>query len=110
MFPNEGDITRWLIMNLEILLYAIKNLQDGLSARHDDLQQMSLVNTSLNMRQNVLMLKAKSKPDKPLSIKEHQAVNHIAYATARSDLMQLSQMGLLKKELRGKEFVFYLIQ
>ena len=106
IFENEGDISRYLITTLEILLYALRSFQHELSTGLLDLHKLSLLDTTLNYRQNSIILKAKANPEEEFCIKVHQKANNIAYATARADLMELAEKGYLKKVERGKKFVF----
>jgi Fic family protein len=39
-------------------------------------------------------------------IQEHQNANQITYETARTDLLDLVDLGLLEKHREGKSFVF----
>lgn len=106
IFEEGGDISRYLITNLEILLYALRSFQNELSTGLVDLHNLSLLDTTLNYRQNSIILKAKANPEEEFCIKVHQKANNIAYATARADLMELAEKGYLKKVERGKKFVF----
>lgn len=106
IFDEGGDISRYLITNLEILLYALRSFQNELSTGLVDLHNLSLLDTTLNYRQNSIILKAKANPEEEFCIKVHQKANNIAYATARADLMELAEKGYLKKVERGKKFVF----
>lgn len=106
IFENEGDISRYLITTLEILLYALRSFQHELSTGLLDLHKLSLFDTTLNYRQNSIIIKAKADPEEVFYIIVHQKANNIAYATARSDLMELANKGYLKMIKSGKKFCF----
>ena len=43
-------------------------------------------------------------------IQEHQTANGVTYETARTDLLELVDLGLLEKHREGKAFVFQMPQ
>ena len=43
-------------------------------------------------------------------IQEHQKLNQVTYETARTDLLDLVELGLLEKHREGKAFVFHMPQ
>ena len=106
LFPDEGDITRYLVVNLGLLLYALENFERELEEGMGELAELSLLDTTLNYRQNEVVLRARHDPSQGFTIARHQAANGVAYATARADLMGLADRGYLRKELRGKKYVF----
>jgi len=46
------------------------------------------------------------RPEKPVRIKEIEEMYHVAYATARGDLIRLEELGYLKRRTLGKEYFF----
>ncbi|MBQ6490970.1 MAG: hypothetical protein IJI88_01700 [Atopobiaceae bacterium] len=106
LFPDEGDITRYLVVNLGLLLYALENFERELEEGMGELAELSLLDTTLNYRQNEVVLRARHDPSQGFTIARHQAANGVAYATARADLMGLADRGYLRQELRGKKYVF----
>ena len=46
------------------------------------------------------------KPDAIFTVESHRHSHDVAYQTARVDLLELEQHGLLTKHKQGKEFVF----
>src|SRR5690606_14591806 len=43
-------------------------------------------------------------------IQEHQNANQVTYETARTDLLEMVELGLLEKSRDGKQFVFQMPQ
>ncbi|MDD5188368.1 MAG: DeoR family transcriptional regulator, partial [Methanoregula sp.] len=60
----------------------------------------------LSYRQIDILKRIVKHPEKPLRIKEIEETYHVAYATARSDLIRLEELGYLKRRTLGKEYVF----
>jgi Fic family protein len=52
------------------------------------------------------LLHALKHPDSDYAIADHQAAHRVTYATARSDLLGLGELGLLHKRQQGKAFLF----
>ncbi len=61
---------------------------------------------SLNHRQRSILSRAVRHPDAEFGIRYHRSNHHIAYATARADLLALVDKGYLVQQLRQKAFVF----
>jgi hypothetical protein len=62
--------------------------------------------TTLNNRQRSVLARAIRQPFAEFRIQYHRARHHIAYATARQDLLDLVDLGYLRIERQGKAFVF----
>ncbi len=59
-----------------------------------------------NTRQRQLLVSLLEQPDVEYVIEEYQAARHVAYATARADLYELRDAGLLTAKKRGKSWIF----
>jgi len=62
--------------------------------------------TALNHRQVALITHALKHPHQSYTIASHQESHRVAYQTARTDLLDLHQRGLLEMKKRGKAFAF----
>ncbi len=60
----------------------------------------------LNHRQRAVLAAALSEPDTVFRIDTHKRLYRVAYATARSDLLELAELGFLNQVRRGRAFVF----
>ncbi len=60
----------------------------------------------LNHRQKELLRHALKHPRYPYSIEGHRRSHNVAYATARADLLDLADRGLLDREKEGRRYVF----
>ena len=105
-YPDEGDITRYLVVNLGLLLYALEELERDIEQGMEELRELALLDTTLNYRQNEIVLRARRDQTREFTITRHQSANGVAYATARADLMGLAERGYLRRELRGKKYVY----
>ena len=60
----------------------------------------------LNHRQRDLISHALHHPDHRYSIESHRVAHNVAYQTARTDLLDLAERGLMSKGKVGKEWYF----
>lgn len=60
----------------------------------------------INHRQRMVLQQALDNPEAVFKIETHRAMNNIAYATARGDLLGLSELGFLRKTRKEHAFVF----
>jgi Fic family protein len=107
---DEGDVTYFVLYQLEILLRAIDALWAYADRRAAETQQIEdLVRSSdvLNHRQLALIRDALHDPSEPVAIAEHQRAHGVTNETARSDLLGLERLGLYEKRKRGKAFTFF---
>lgn len=106
---DDGDVTYFVLHQLEILLRAIDALWAYADRRAAETRQIEeLVRSSdvLNHRQLALIRDALHDPSEPVTIAEHQRAHGVTNETARSDLLALERLGLYDKRKRGKAFTF----
>jgi Fic family protein len=73
----------------------------------EDLLRQSLrLRAELNTRQLDLLTHALKYPQGEYTIESHRRAHEVAYATARSDLFELAERGLIERRKRGRSFVF----
>ena len=96
-----------------MILGAIDGLHGWLARKADErnraeglLRPGSRLGGKLNHRQRELLLDAVRHPDKIYRIDQHKQIQDISYQTARTDLLALAKLKLMRSERIGKAFVF----
>jgi Fic family protein len=99
---DDNDATYFVLSQLKVILRAIQELADYLETKQRELrqtqkliQQSRLLREQLNYRQLGIVRHAMKHPRFVYTIESHRNSNNISYATARSDLLKLSEVGLL---------------
>ena len=106
---DSDDLTYFIDYNLKVIKRATDELHLYISDQQSMLAaSMDIVAThpTLNRRQGSLLIYALRHPNAALRIKDYQGINNVAYATARSDMHDLCNMGLLVKLPSGKTHLF----
>lgn len=111
---DEGDVTYFVIHQLDIILQAIKALHDYIVKQSQEIvetEQLLYANRSLrnklNYRQIALIKHALKHPNLDYQIEGHRQSHNVTYDTARTDLLNLAKLGLLQKLKTGKAFIFH---
>ena len=111
---DENDLTYFIIYQLEIIKEAINDLYIYIDKKSKEIasaEELFLSSAQLrdrlNYRQLALIKHAMKHPGFIYKIAEHQNSHGIAYQTARTDLLDLSdKFNFLNKETKGKGFIF----
>ena len=110
---DEADLGYFVDHHLDVILGAIDGLHGWLARKADERQRAegmlrpgSRLGGKLNHRQRELLLDAVRHPDKTYRIDRHMQIQDISYQTARSDLLALAKLKLMRSERIGKAFVF----
>ena len=110
---DEADLGYFVDHHLDVILGAIDGLHGWLARKADErhrtegmLRPGSHLGGKLNHRQRELLLNAVRYPDKTYRIDRHMQIQNISYQTARSDLLALVKLKLMRSERIGKAFVF----
>jgi Fic family protein len=93
------QLTAATIYELQTLIQATKEEDEGLSSTLREALR-------LNYRQRDILSRALKCPDAEFTLREHRLAHRTAYSTARADLLELAEMGLLLKGTRRQAFVF----
>lgn len=101
------DFTSYFAVNVQLYLEELDRLELAIG----ELEQLNhrideLLSSDINHRQKSILASLVREPDAFLRIAPHQRMFRVAYATARSDFLELEQAGFLVREQEGKAFVF----
>lgn len=108
---DDFDLNYFLAFNFRVigrareLLHAYLRKQEKLRQRADTMLDSD---PGLNPRQRLLLLQLRDQHAPTITIAEHENRSGVTYATARQDLLDLAEAGYLRRETRGKKFVFHL--
>lgn len=103
------DLTYFISFHLRAIHLAIEALQLYLAKQQGELRKTEKflrAYPGLNHREYNILYHALSHPDAVYTIDFHKNVYGIVYQTARTDLLDLVEKGLLEKVKRGKVFYF----
>ena len=109
---DDNDLTYFLDFNLRIIIRAIKKLQEYLAKKVIEFKQVekilgsSVFSRRLNHRQIAFLSHALRNPGGTYSIESHKGSHDVSYPTARSDLLQLKEFGLLTQKKVRNAFIF----
>jgi Fic family protein len=106
---DENDATYFIIHQLDVIRKGIKSLRAYISrksAQFKESEKFLRDWASLNHRQATLVSHALRHPDMTYTVEAHQRSHGTVYETARRDLLELVQAGLLLKSKRGRTMVF----
>jgi Fic family protein len=114
---DDNDLTYFLDHQLKVISEAIRALHAYLAEKTREIADTRRLIASspalkgkLNHRQLATMDNFLKQADVVYRIQEHQNANQVTYETARTDLLELVELGLLEKHLEGRAFVFTMPQ
>lgn len=110
---DESDTTYFVSHQLDVLLEAIDGVHQYIRRKQQEqsaaaalLKPGSALALHINHRQRSLLLNALKHPEKVFTIDMHRKSHGTSYQTARTDLLSLAEVGLLRQYRSGKAFVF----
>lgn len=110
---DDNDTSYFVIHQLEIIRRAIEQFHKHVSLiseqqRNVDrtLSSSPALRSQLNHRQIALLTHALKNAGAEYTIQGHQKVHGVVMQTARTDLLRLSEMGLLNVERSGVRYIF----
>jgi Fic family protein len=106
---DDNDLTYFLIYHLGVLKKALASLEDYLERKIQEVREMDALvrgESGLNHRQRTLLGDALRDAHVRYTIAGHRRAHNVVYQTARTDLLDLVNRGLLLQTRQGKEFVF----
>jgi Fic family protein len=110
---DDSDATYFLLHQLNALKEAIAELHEYLRRKVEEqrhaqqlIEHSPALHERLNYRQLALIDHALRNPQSVYRIDRHQSAHHVTYQTARTDLLDLVDLGLLGKSKAGRAFIF----
>lgn len=106
---DEGDTTYFILAQLEVMARAVDELHEYLARKVAEVQEVErlLRNTSgLNHRQVALLGDAVRNEEGRYTMRSHATSHDVTLETARADLRELADRGLLRQQKEGRRFVF----
>jgi len=96
---DDNDLTYFILYHLDVIKRAVKQLHEYIGKKTAELRKLEKelrgIN-ALNHRQRDLISHALRHPDQIYTCKSHQTSHKIVYETARTDLKDLANRGLLE--------------
>jgi Fic family protein len=106
---DDNDLTYFLVMQSRVIRRAIRELHIYIERKTTEMREVESHMRALdlfNHRQAEVIRHALKHPGQRYTFTSHQKSHNIVYQTARTDLLDLSQRGVLAKKKRGKQMVF----
>jgi Fic family protein len=105
---DDRDTTYFVLNQLRVICRAIEELHAFLARKVREVRDTErlLRRADLNHRQIALLGHALRHPDADYTFRSHQTSHGVVYQSARTDLLELQERGLLSRRLVGQRFVF----
>ncbi|CVK33345.1 Filamentation induced by cAMP protein Fic [Methanoculleus bourgensis] len=106
---DEMDLTYFILYNIRCIEEARKDLLAYIEKKQSEQNRTEAIIKSIrgiNQRQAEILLCMMERGDEHFSIRQVMATYGVVYQTARTDLLRLAELGYIRKEKRGREFMF----
>jgi Fic family protein len=106
---DDNDLTYFLVYHLQVINQAIDEIYeyiDRKSKERNVLLRRIKGLKQFNDRQIVLLIHALSHPNQVYTVRSHRRSNGVTYDTARLDLLELAERGVLHSFKVGREWRF----
>jgi Fic family protein len=106
---DDNDLTYFIIYHLEILKRSLEELDKYIERKLKELRGIEHRMhglTGLNHRQKALLANALRHPHQHYTFDSHAHSHNVVKQTARTDLLALCELGLLKRGKDGRRFYF----
>jgi Fic family protein len=107
---DEGDTTYFLLYQLEVIQRAVTELHRYLGKKMAEVRSVEKLikgSTHFNHRQLALLGDAVRENGHVYTMQSHSRSHNVTHETARSDLADLSDLGLLEKRRTGRRYTFF---
>jgi Fic family protein len=106
---DEMDLTYFIRYNIGCIEVARKDLIAYIEKKQSEQNATkAIIRTikNINQRQADILRQMMEHSDEYFTIRQVMETHGVVYQTARTDLLRLTELGYLKKEKRGREFMF----
>ena len=106
---DNNDATYFLLHQLKVLRTAIDDLHSYLKRKSQEVRELEHQlrrRDDLNHRQLAVLNDALRHPGARITIEGHRTLTRVVYQTARTDLLELAELGYLKQFKIGKKLYF----
>lgn len=106
----DNDLTYFLIYSADVVMKSIDEILDKIAKKYTSdriSKSLDLRGVYINKRQKKLIKILIDQDHKSITTRRYQKIFKVSYGTARSDLNELSEKGLLQKMKLGKGFLYY---
>jgi Fic family protein len=110
---DDNDVTYFILHQLNVINRAVDELFDYLKRKAKEIrnletlvQKSAKLQNALNHRQLAILSRAMKNADALFAIQSHRGAHNVTYDTARTDLLKLVALGLLRKTKSGRAFAF----
>ncbi len=106
---DDNDLTYFLIEQTQVIRRAIRHLHTYIERKTAELREVESHVRALdlfNHRQVEILRHALKHPGQRYTFASHKKSHHVAYQTARTDLLDLGAHGMLEQRKKGKQMVF----
>ena len=106
---DDNDLTYFIIAQTQVIRRAVRELHTSIERKTADLKDVESQMRALdlfNHRQVEIIRNALKHPGQRYTFASHQKSHNVVYQTARTDLLDLGERGVLEKRKKGKQMVF----
>lgn len=106
---DDNDLTYFILYHLQVIRRAIDELHAYIARKTQEIRAIEKElrgMDALNHRQRALVSHAIRHPNQRYTVESHRTSHNVVYETARTDLLDLAQRGLLATTKIGKTYHF----
>lgn len=106
---DDNDLTYFLLYQAKVICRAIEGFVAYLHRKMQEVRDAEALlrrDVALNHRQMALLSHALRRPGSRYTFASHRRSHNVTYQSARTDLLDLEQRGLLLRRMKGRKFEF----